>query len=129
MTAQATSAAINFNNHSKRHYNAAEQAALIKQWESSGLSKAAFCRREGIRESAFYAWTAPDRTKKCKTPTTTQLSPAKIVKSQLSQLTPKPAPTNTASIQIELANGIRLRIPLPTTSDSLIKFIKELACN
>ena len=32
--------------------------ALVSAFESSGLSMPAFCQREGIAESTFYAWRA-----------------------------------------------------------------------
>jgi transposase-like protein len=35
---------------------AAEWAAIIQQWQSSGLSVRGYCREHGLREARFYWW-------------------------------------------------------------------------
>ena len=129
MIVSSTSAETSRNNLTKRHYSAEEKAALIRRWKNSGLSKAAFCRREGIGESVFYAWTAPCKRKESSKSTGTQLNPAKLIANQAVPLVAKTAFRNSETLRVELASGIRVLIPLPASTDKIIKLIKGLACN
>jgi len=45
----------------RQHRSAAERAALIEQYKSSGLSAEVFMARAGIPSSTFYQWLARER--------------------------------------------------------------------
>ena len=122
-----TSDVTDISHRAKRRYSADEKAELIKQWKSSGLSKAAFCRQEDIRESAFYAWTAPSVMKEQPKSTATQFNPVKLAADNQSvQLFSKASLPHSPLLQIELNNGIRASFPLPSDMDETIKLIKGL---
>jgi len=73
--------------------SAAEWQALFSKHEQSGLSRLAFCRREGISWRTFDTWRSRLRTTRSK---------AKFV-----DVTPKPAGWD---VEVALPNGVVLRI-------------------
>lgn len=108
----------------RKHHSRGEREAIIDQWKSSGLSKAAFCRRENLNVSLFYSWTCPSvATSSASVPAKPLLLPAKMTQSQ--------ATLSTAGLPIilQLSNGITLKIPMPPNRSLLIELIKELSCS
>lgn len=104
-----------------KRFSRAERQSIIEQWKSSGLSKAAFCRREKLNVSLFYGWTCPSSTTSA--PAKPSLIPVKIMQTQ--------AAFNTGGLPIilQLNNGITLKIPMPTNTLSLVELIKGLSCS
>jgi hypothetical protein len=91
----------------------------LKRQAASGLSVRAFCRREKLGESAFYAWrrVVAERDDEAK------------IRDQASAFVSltviEPAPREGA-IEIELASGRRLRLPLSTAPARLAEFVLAL---
>lgn len=108
---------------SPQQYSDTEKQAVIKHWQASGLSKAEFCRREGIGESRFYSWTRPvnmnlsDSTQK-----KSSLTPVKISG-------PSNALNRGTNIMIDLKNGMRITLPMPSNTQVILDLVKALSCS
>ena len=89
---------------------------VLKRFTSSGLSIREFCQREGLTESAFYAWrrTIGERDE------TSRTRPA-FVPAVLSDQS-----AGEASISIELASGCVLRFSGPTALEQLADLVVAL---
>lgn len=91
---------------------------LVARQASSGLSVRAFCRREKLAESNFYAWrrTIGERDKKARPAEPPAFLSAVVTSS----------PASETPITIELAGGRRLRMPESTSVERLAKLVHAL---
>jgi hypothetical protein len=78
---------------------------VLERHTASGLRARAFCRREKLAESAFYAWRRTIAERDAKRPRPTKASPAFVPAVVTSE------PRRENSITIELAGGRVLRLP------------------
>jgi hypothetical protein len=83
----------------ERRRDKAEMYPLIEQWQSSGLSKQAFCERQEIAKSVFYYW-----HKRYKA----DLSPGGFLPIKIGQIKSTPA---NSFIEVGYPNGVVLRLP------------------
>jgi transposase len=89
----------------------------IEQWQHSGLSVAAFCARHGLTQASFYAWRRHLR-QRATTPT-----PFLAV-----QVVPEEDPGSGTTLELVLACGRRLRVPVgfdPVTLRRLLTVLEE----
>ena len=91
---------------------------ILKRQASSGQSVRAFCQQEQVTESAFYAWrrTIGQRDNKRAKPKQAQveLVPVEVTGQQ------------GASIAIQLAGGLVLRLPESTSATWLAELVHAL---
>ena len=81
----------------------------VRLQESSGLTIAQFCAREGIARSKFHAWKR--RFGLMEAPARGPTSPAPSAFLPVTVRLLEPAPVGSPPIEADLPNGIRLRIP------------------
>ncbi|MFM9886538.1 MAG: IS66 family insertion sequence element accessory protein TnpA [Burkholderiales bacterium] len=92
--------------------------ALVSAFEASGLSMPAFCQREGIAESTFYAWRARlrggRRRVKAAVPGATRgFVPLGVIGASGVPALASPTATDTAScleIKLDLGGGVVLHL-------------------
>lgn len=90
---------------------------LFELWQSSGLSKVAFCRQNGIVSSTFHYWIKKFRQD--------ELSLSGSVSSGFSQIPVQPTavtPDHQASVVINFPSGIRVEFFCPVEAS----FLKDL---
>ena len=96
----------------------------LKRHAASGMSVRAFCRRERLTESTFFAWrrTIAERDAEAK-----RAQPRKVLKRPafLPMLVDDDQGRNGA-IAIELAGGRVLRLPESIAADRLAEFVNAL---
>ena len=78
----------------------AEWRAIFKRFSASGLSMAAFCRREGIAKGSFSKWMHRVGEPEGEPAAFVELSPAVRASSP---------PLDTGELELELPGGVRLR--------------------
>lgn len=79
----------------------ARRAELVAAWRSSGLTQAAFARREGIKYSSFAAWVQAERL----VPAGAPRAPRPVVRFAEVRLPSAPAP----GLEVRLPDGTVLR--------------------
>jgi hypothetical protein len=93
----------------------------LERWQRSGLSAAAFCRRQGVAEGRFYAWR---RILARRDAEQTAFVPVRVLA--------EPASLPDASLELVLPNGRRLRVPrgfdAATLRQVLATLEEEAAC-
>jgi transposase-like protein len=91
---------------------------VLKRQAKSGLSVRAFCQREQLTESAFYAWrrTVAERNGEVKSPRAPAFLPMMVT-----DRSPR-----GASIEMELAGGRILRLPESISAQRLAEFVQAL---
>ena len=114
----------NITRHGSDHqsYTDQQKSNLIAKWQSSGLSKAGFCRQEKIKQRLFYHWTRSAEKVKHKK---VNLSPVKVTRDH-SLLS---FDQGHHQVIIELVNQIKIILPLPSSTQAIVKLVKELQCN
>jgi transposase len=91
----------------------------LRRQAVSGLSVREFCGREKLAESAFYAWRRVVAERDAERTTKGQTSafvPLTVIESAWQE----------AAIEIELASGRRLRLPLSIAPARLAEFVQAL---
>lgn len=93
-----------------RAERAAEMAALIERWESSGLSQRVFAEQEGVAYSAFQYWRRrlrqPARAKKRRERAApVQLSPMRIIPDA-------PRAAESAAFELRTPSGLAVSVPV-----------------
>ena len=92
----------------------AERAALLHEFEHSGLSAAAFARQQGVGYSTFYHWRRQARTATAPAFVEVDLSPAPVAESLLVELGPVPRLRLTHAPQVALAAQLLRALHAPT---------------
>jgi hypothetical protein len=95
----------------------------IQRQTVSGLSAAAFCRREGISVRSFYAWN--DRLKK--RPAPAGLQTPLFVAVQHDSSRHQAGPVLGAGVEMELPHEVRLRFDAPPDPDWLRHVVDAMA--
>lgn len=93
-------------------YDIKKMRHLYKQWQSSGLSKIAFCKQQGIRANTFHYWIKKFRTED------PSGSPKRF--SQISIIQPIVAePKQQAVVVINFPSGMSLELFSPVEASYL----------
>lgn len=90
---------------------------VLKRQADSGLSVRAFCRREKLAESAYYAWRQTIRERdrvRSKPSSAPAFVPARVT------------PPAAASIVVELTSGCTVRLPESMATDRVVDLISGL---
>lgn len=88
----------------RRRVSAKQRAEYVRAYVQSGLSQAAFAKREGLRYPTFAHWVQKaKRAGACELPRSGAVQFAQV------QLPPNAAVPNSASIEVRLADGIVVR--------------------
>ena len=83
---------------------AARRAELVGAWRESGLTQAAFARREGVTYSSFAAWVQAARRSEARAPK------LKIPALQFAEVRlPRPLPAAALPLAVRLPDGTVLR--------------------
>jgi len=102
----------------RRLRNAEDRRELIGRYKRSGLSKAEFCRQQGLELSTFCGWFATKGVRRAK---------RRRRKSKFAEV--QVALGKTAPIEIELPSRICIRLQDAGTVGDLVKFVREVgAC-
>lgn len=107
---------------SKKKEKTSRWQGIIEEWELSGESQIAFCRRKGIKYSTFMYW----RTRRPKA--AKQTSAKSFSKARIS---PGPQAHSTHTIRILCNNGSQIIIPTaidPSALERLLRFIGISTC-
>lgn len=88
----------------------------MSAWRESGQSAAAFCRSCGLTYSQFIYWQRVVRTSPGEAPLLVPL----VVKAEA-------MPALHAPVELELPNGVRLRVPCASMTD-VIALVRGLTC-
>lgn len=91
-----------------------ERAALLREFEGSDLSAAAFARREGVGYSTFYHWRRQARTTAAPAFVELDLSPAPVTEGLLIELGPVPRLRLKGAHQVALAAQLLQALHAPT---------------
>jgi transposase-like protein len=91
----------------------------LKRQAVSGLSVCGFCRREKLAESAFYAW------RRIVAERDAEIKPTRQASAFVPMAVIEPAPRK-ASIEIELAGGRLLRLPVSIAPAQLAELVHAL---
>jgi transposase-like protein len=95
----------------------------IQRQASSGLTIAAFCRREGISARLFYAWS--DRLKKRSASSPPE--PPLFVALQRDSTPQEANPVLDRNVEMELPHEVRLRFDVPPDPEWLGRVVAALA--
>ena len=100
----------------------------LRRWPASGLTIRAYCRRHRLSEASFYAWRweLAERDEQSR-----PVADAAAVR--FAALTVHAAPTGPAepSVEVVLANGRRLRVPVGVAAGvvrDLLTVLEETPC-
>lgn len=90
----------------------------VREWRQGGLKQAAYCRKQGFRQSQFGYW-----VRKTDSPA---VQPEQFVEVNRKAVSPFPAFT----IELEIPGGIRLRLDKadPETLKSVLQAVREVLC-
>ena len=101
---------------------------ILSRWPDSGLTIRAYCRRHRLSEASFYAWRRElgQRDEQAQ-------SAADAAAVTFAPLTVHAAPSGTAepSVEVILANGRRLRVPVGVAAGvvrDLLTVLEETPC-
>ncbi len=101
---------------------------MLRRWPASGLTIRAYCRRHRLSEASFYAWRRElaERDEQSR-----PVVDAAAVR--FAPLTVHAAPTGPAepSVEVVLANGRRLRVPVGVAAGvvrDLLTVLEETPC-
>jgi transposase-like protein len=100
-----------------KKWSAAEKIAFCKAWEQSGLSRSAYCRREGLSLPKFYSW-LKQQTSNNKS----QADGMKFIAVPLSMAQPK----EEQSLEVKLPNGLQCRFSRVVNIKQICQVIEEL---
>jgi hypothetical protein len=92
---------------------------VLKRQAASGLSVRAFCRRESLTESAFYAW------RRIVVERNTEVGPRRQASAFVPMTVIEPS-AREASIEIQLAGGHLLRLPSTISVEWLAQLVHGL---
>jgi hypothetical protein len=92
---------------------------VLRRQAASGLSVRAFCRREKLTESAFYAW------RRIVAERNTEVKPTRQASAFVPMTVIEPS-ARQASIEIELAGGRLLRLPSTISVEWLAELVRAL---
>jgi hypothetical protein len=84
---------------------------VIEQWQSSGLTKLAFCDQHGVAKSVFFYWHKKYRADQ---------EPGGFVPIKIGNS--KPLPANTF-IEVQYPNGVVLRLPEHTPPTIIMGYL------
>lgn len=93
---------------SRKHRSPAEWQSLLSQFETSGLSVVAFCRRHAIGESSFHRWRTKLVGSHPETPAAEASTPPDFV--DLGALMAKPSSGSRLELRLELGAGLTLTL-------------------
>jgi len=93
----------------------------LQRWSRSGLSGAAFCRREGLPSATFYLWRR--RLGEAVREPTASLLPVELVTTGSAVL---PADEGFSGYQVQLSGGRVLRIPPDFDDEALRRLLLVL---
>lgn len=96
-----------------RQEQTAAMRSLVERWQSSGLSKSAFCRQEGISQATFYYWQRKLRTISV---------PADLTGEGFVEL--KPTAPYRVSLRVEKGKWIQIE---SDTADSIAAVVKAMS--
>jgi hypothetical protein len=99
ITAELVDSGETRDRRGRRITRAQRRAELVTEFNSSGLTMAAFARREGIKYATFAGWVAAQRAEPAK-------SPIKFTEVKLASL---PAPKDDAPLEVRLPDGTMVR--------------------
>lgn len=93
-----------------------ERQAHLRAWSASGMSRAAYCRAQGLKYSTFMSWCKAERQQDGSSEVRGHfvVLPSEAVTNELGQV-----------LEVHLPNGIRLRIPGSLTT-SLLKILNNV---
>lgn len=94
-----------------RRYNAEDRERLIREQAQSGLTKVAFCRRQGLSLMTFYGWSRKRRA--------IQRRP-RFAEVELSGCT-------QAAVEVLLPNGARIGIRHQGQREALVALVRGVA--
>ena len=99
---------------------------LIERQQTSGLSVAAFCRRDGVAESSFFAWKRKLDPAQA-SPTTPKFIEATVADTRRVRRTPsQPAIRSAGKIELRLRGDRRLIVGRGFDRDLLVEVIAVL---
>jgi transposase-like protein len=93
---------------SRQHRSPAEWQTLLSQFETSGLSVVAFCRRHAISDSSFHRWRTKLAGSHPATPAVETSIPSDFV--DLGALMAKPSSGGRLELRLELGAGLTLTL-------------------
>jgi len=97
--------------------SAEDRRELIERYKASGLSKAEFCRRHGLKLTTLYGWMSSGSHKvRGRSASTTR----RVKFAQMEVALGKAAP-----IEIELPSRLCIRLRDATVVGDLVKFVRE----
>jgi transposase-like protein len=97
--------------------SAARRASLVATWRQSGLTQAAFARREGVRYPTFASWVQQARqSQTCRHPR----APERIAFAEVAA----PAPAPTVRLEVRLADGTTVRGERPESLAQLVRALR-----
>lgn len=105
-----------------------ERELHIQAWQASGLTRMAYAEQQGINTKTFARWTLNAGIRKLpplriKSPPPTMLPVSMNVNSP-------PKVQQPAMLEVTLAHGTQLRIPMPDDPQLFSQLLKELmSCN
>src|ERR1041384_5347793 len=98
----------------RRITKAQRRTELVAEFSSSGLTMAAFARREGINYATFAGWVAAQRAERAK-------SPIKFTEVKL----PSQPPPENAALEVRLPDGTMVRGGKVTDLVTLLKALRS----
>ena len=96
-------------------YSDEQREKIVNNWRQSGLSKVEFCRRIELRPDLLYKWTRPTGSSQSSSP---RLMPAVVNSTH--------GPNH---IEIQLPNGVVIKIPPSSSPKILVEMLGSLMCN
>jgi transposase-like protein len=94
---------------------------VLRRWHDSGLTIRAYCRQRSLAEPSFYFWRRELAQRDLQTPLAN--SPAVT----FVPLTVRPEPVAVeAMVEVVLANGRRLRVPVGVAADVVREWVAVL---
>lgn len=101
----------------------------LERWEGSGLSKAAYCRQEGLSYGAFHWWAKELRRRQCRIDLESGALPQEESKPVFVPVTVSPSiPADTVeSLEIVHPSGWRILVPDAVSEEALRRVLQAVA--
>ena len=98
-----------------RYWRAADAERVLEAWRKSGQSGAAFAREHGLSRARLLRWR--DRLKRTAAPA---FHPVRVVQHA------RPIETGTATLELELRGGRRIRVPADFDAEQLERLVRTV---
>jgi transposase-like protein len=100
-----------------KKWSAAEKLAFCKSWKQSGLSRSAYCRREGLSLPTLCTWLKRQTSEK---------KPPAAVKFIGAAPVPAIQPLEEQSLEVKLTNGLQCRFSRVVSIKQICQVIEGL---